>query len=364
MGVYLAVALLIPFTRILFWNKRRIFIFAVCLELFVFIAIRAEDLGADARMYMRFFNSVSKFSFDEIIQYNIVFIKEKGGMFEFGYSFSAWLFTLIDSGIAYRAFLIFLAFVNMWALKKFFNHYSESPCLAFFMFMCLIGPFSYFYIQRRMLAESIYLTAFPAMEEKRYVKAGTLMLIAFFCHRSSIIFTVFIYLLKIKVTKKIFRCVGITYLFLLIFANFFLKSTITQILILFGKTYYIDDFEFHVTNMHLILVASAVLIYFTVDFRKIQITRNNTTCWLFLIFVLNQPIDTYFGLLLGFLNHTFTIGTSIFLTNMLSSKKSNKHTKKIMYIVIFILLFLNYYRMLQWHPTHLDSSIPYRTMFE
>lgn len=362
MGVYLAVALLIPFTKILFWNKRRTFIFAVCLELFVLIAIRAEDLGSDALAYMSFFNFVSRFSFDEIIS-NLGFIERKAGLFEFGYSFMAWLFTLIDSDIAYRAFLIFLAFVNMWALKKFFNHYSESPCLAFFMFMCLIGPFSYFYIQRRMLAESIYLTAFPAMEEKRYVKAGTLMLIAFLCHRSAIIFTVFIYLLRIKVTKKIFQCAGITYLFLLVFANFLLKSITTQLLILFGKTYYIDDFGFNATNMHLILVASAILIYFTVDFRKIQITRNNTTCWLFLMFVLNQPIAIYFGLF-GNLNHTFIIGTSIFLTNMLSSKKSNKHTKKIMYIVIFILLFLNYYRMLQWHPTYLDSSIPYRTMFE
>ena len=153
MGVYLAVALLIPFTKILFWNKRRTFIFAVCLELFVLIAIRAEDLGSDALAYMSFFNFVSRFSFDEIIS-NLGFIERKAGLFEFGYSFLAWLFTLIDSGIAYRAFLIFLAFVNMWALKKFFNHYSESPCLAFFMFMCLIGPFSYFDVQRRMLAEA------------------------------------------------------------------------------------------------------------------------------------------------------------------------------------------------------------------
>lgn len=361
MEIYLLHVILLPFLKLIF--NRRTFIFSACFVLFLIIALRADDLGIDAPAYIRHFQRISGVSFIQMLKgFGIIqrLRVDNADLFDTGYAFVTWIFAA-GLGTSFHAFIVFLGLVNAYSVYRFFLHYSESPCLAMFMYISLGGIFSYFYILRRMLALSVWLFAYPAIEEKKYLKAFSLTFIAFLCHRSTIMFPVLFFLQQIKMTRKIFLSAFVAAIMLFILTPFLLRGLLFRILVTFDKGNYINTFRFQVVNLYFILIASAIAIYFAADFSKIQTPKNNILCWVFLLFIAAQSMNAHFGIF-SLINNQLTLVTSIFLTNIIS-EHHDRTTRRFLYIAASVALFIYYQRTLAARLLNPLSGVPYRSIF-
>ena len=238
MFVYVFNALSLPFYYYIskrVHNSKKLFIILASLQMFLILSLRVDTLGVDLGGYKAAFLHISNYSLTELFS-KLHFFKtaDIGYQFESGYVLLNWIVAKL--GFQFHALLVVLAFIHMFSSGVFYYRYTtkKTVCLSYMLFTAL-NPFSYaFGILRQTLALDILLFSVPAILEKRWYKATTLVAMAFLCHRSAVIFIILFLLSKVQVKRSVFIRVLLGNFVLLAVAPVILKRFVLPLMITWG----------------------------------------------------------------------------------------------------------------------------------
>lgn len=277
MIVYIANYLLIPFYALLFGKNKKIFCFISCIQLFFVLALRNPLMGVDVGIYSSGYKYIGQFSFTELLS-RLTFLSDAHlkvpYKFESGWTLLNWIFYNI--GFNYHCFMVFLAFINIYAFGRFIYKYSEDAELSFLIFLAF-NFFTYcFCILRQSLAISFLLIAIDSILEKKRVKSFVIFLIAFSIQKVSIVFFPMLFINEIKQSKKrIFICIILLIIEFFIVKKFF--SYIFLLLVLLGKGY--ESTHITINSLYLLIWCVVIAVYFNIDKFDLNNRMSNLSIW-------------------------------------------------------------------------------------
>jgi len=355
MGIYYFNILSLPIYKFLIKNKKMLCI-VISMQMFLILALRNEILGVDYLTYSAGFKYIKGLSFSELLSSCRVIRTAKlvwPFSFESGYVVLNWIVGKI--GLEFYGLQVVCAAINMISFGRFIYKYSENPILSFAMFIALGMYRNCFGILRQSLAVSIVLWAVPFILEKKNVKAYAVILLGFLFHRTAILFLPLVWLVNIKVSKKLFRycfCLwGVLLAIGIPVYNFF----VANILKIFGYYGYETE-KMEYNNLILLMFIISIIIYFAISFTNFKDQVINSACVIYLLGVFLE--------IFGMCNEVFARSVEyyflfiIILIPNLLSKYRVWNTKVVVGAIIYALMVLYMYMDLEG-----SILVPYR-MYE
>ena len=158
-------------------KKRWKYILLAALPMFFLIAFRNQNLGADTGMYIKHFNKMLNTPWNKI--FNDTRMEE-------GYVIFVKLITCFtNSPLIYQ---VICATIYLFAVTSFANQREEDPFFVLFLF-CTLGSYMFMFTgTRQCLAISICLFSFRFIKKRKILPFALLMTLAFYFHKSSILF--------------------------------------------------------------------------------------------------------------------------------------------------------------------------------
>lgn len=201
MLIYLYNAISMPIYGLLIKNKKK-YITISCIQMFIILAFRSENVGYDYKNYQEIFDHIASIASFGDLFHRLDFIRYAniGYKIESGWVLLNWL--PAKAGLNYRFVMIVYAAFVMWTIGCFVYKYSYKPWLSLFLFTTIGSYEICFTPVRQTTATAILLWSFLFVEERKYYKAVGCALIAYAFHHTAIIFIGLILLSKIKVTKQ------------------------------------------------------------------------------------------------------------------------------------------------------------------
>lgn len=156
---------------------RWVYLFLAALPMFFLIAFRNQNIGADTGMYINHFNRMSSTPWVKIF--------DKANMEE-GYLIFVKLITMFTaSPLIYQ---IICATIYLLAITSFTNQQEKNHFFILFLFGTL-GMYTFMFTGvRQCLAISICLFSYQFIKDRKIVPFAILMFLAFYFHKSSILF--------------------------------------------------------------------------------------------------------------------------------------------------------------------------------
>ena len=153
------------------------YIFLSALPMFFLVAFRNQDLGADTGVYLSHFEQMINKPWDQIF--------DRSRM-EHGYLIFVKLITYITHSPL--MFQIIYSTIYLFAIASFINELEEDHFFVLFLFGTLGTYIFMFTGVRQNLAISICLFSFRFIKKRKILPFALLMLLAFYFHKSSILF--------------------------------------------------------------------------------------------------------------------------------------------------------------------------------
>lgn len=156
-------------------------------------ALRAHTIGNDTPAYCRIYSEISSMGLIGLASF---------GRFELGYTLFNRLLLLVTDDPQFL--LIVTSIIIFYSFYKFVK--KESNCIwlcVVLFFTCGLFKFSLSAI-RQCLALSILLFGYQKLKEEKYIQYGIIVALAFFFHRSSIIFSILLFAATFNWSKKIY----------------------------------------------------------------------------------------------------------------------------------------------------------------
>ena len=163
---------------------------AAILPMFLLFVLRYKYIGADTIGYVRFFqNEVRKYSFWQLFD-------EKLMRVEVGYRLYVKLISYFTSN--YTVYFFINGVIIFGVLLRFSLKYTENPFVFFFLFITL-GTYAFFETGlRQSLAMTVCLLAVDFVKGKKPIRFILLVLLAYFFHKSAVIFLIIYPLCAVK----------------------------------------------------------------------------------------------------------------------------------------------------------------------
>lgn len=296
MGIYLFNILSIPIYRFLI-KDRKCFIILVSVQMFAIMALRDITIGYDLKNYANGFQYISTLSFTEVLS-KLRVIQTADLIYHYsyesGYVILNWIVAKL--GCSFHTLLVLLAAFNMLSFGVLIYRYSKMPWLSFVLLSGL-NMYEYaFGILRQSLAVSIVLWTIPYILKKKRLKACLIILLAFSVHRTSILFFALLFFVEKPITRKVFRNQILCWAGLLLITPVLYEKVLSKILILLGKSKYIDV-DFRLNNQILLMVGIVVILYLFVDFNHFAARQERMILWGYLLSI---PLE-----ILGMCNDSF-----------------------------------------------------------
>lgn len=168
---------------------RWIYLFLAALPMFLLIAFRNQSIGADTGMYINHFNKMIKTSWLKLF--------DKANVEEGYLTFVKLITMFTDNPLIYQ---IICATIYLLAITSFTNQQEENHFFILFLFGTL-GMYTFMFTGvRQCLAISICLFSYRFIRDRKIVPFAILMFLAFYFHKSSILFVAayLIYLRKLS----------------------------------------------------------------------------------------------------------------------------------------------------------------------
>lgn len=165
------------------------YIFLSALPMFFLIAFRNQTLGNDTNGYLENFIDTINISWSEL---------EDSSRMEFGYLIFVKLLTYITHNPL--IFQIIYTSIYILSLTSFINELDENHFLVLFLFGTM-GMYMFMFTGvRQCLAMCICFLSFRFIKKRKIIPFALLMFLAFFFHKSSVLFVVayFIYPRKLE----------------------------------------------------------------------------------------------------------------------------------------------------------------------
>ena len=272
MLIYLINFISIPLYNLIIKNKI-FFVGLVSLQLFLILALRANDLGPDLVGYQETYRYIGFFSWQNLFsRLHLISTAELASLMgiESGYTVFNWL--IYQLGFSYHGFLVICALCSIVPVGVFFYRYSLNPCLSFLIYISTNLYFYNFVILRQSLAIGILLCAVSFILHKRWLVTALLIVLAFTFHRVALLWVPICVLFLFPITKQrfLFLCV----LAVILLGIFSVAGTgfLSPLLSILGKTHYMTN-EFTANNMIILLFFTAFLLYTLCD---ITVLAKNT----------------------------------------------------------------------------------------
>ena len=168
--------------------KKLLCLLLAALPMFLLIGFRNQYIGADTINYLNHFTQISQTPWGEIFE---------GTRMEYGYIVFVKLISLFTkSPLVYQ---VICAMIYWVAISVFANQLEDSSFL-FFYFFATLGIYTFMYTGvRQCIAMCICLLSYVFIRKRKIIPFILLVILAYFFHKSSILFvaTYFIYNRKI-----------------------------------------------------------------------------------------------------------------------------------------------------------------------
>ena len=163
---------------------------AAILPMFLLFVLRYKYIGADTIGYVRFFqNEVREYSFWELLDEELM-------RTEVGYRLYVKLISYFTSN--YTVYFLINGLIIFGVLLRFSLKYTKNPFVFFFLFITL-GTYAFFETGlRQSLAMTICLLAVDFVKDKKPIRFILLVLLAYFFHKSAVVFWIIYPLCAIK----------------------------------------------------------------------------------------------------------------------------------------------------------------------
>lgn len=321
-------------------SMKQVSLFLICLILMFFMAARAPSVGIDTREYVRAFNQIKEFSFNDIFDKPIYGLGNYVLSLEYGYKLFNWLCAFISKNeqiiiIAQSVVVIVLLFILI-------DKKSEYPLLSIWMYLTL-GIFqTEMNISRNAIALLIFYLSIDFIIERKPIRYFLCILIAMSFHLSAVFFIPMYFLLNYSSfnKKQIVRAVVIS--IVVTIAVPFIREALVYFVPLRYRRYILGN----VTDFSSLLVGVAyfalfcfVYIFMDKANRIETIEEDRVGTWLFLInticFILGTTIRN--GARAAALFGPYII---IYLPNLIKNGVSEEKRSRVrlaVYIVCFIL---------------------------
>ena len=337
--------------------KKKIFVILAALQMFLILALRADDLGVDLTVYSGAYNFITNLTFFDLLErvrfFQTAILPYPYNM-EGGWVVFNWL--IAQTGFDFQAVIVCCAIINSISVAMFIYKYSRIPWLSFFIFFSL-GSFTYMFgILRQCLALSILLIAYTYAEDRKWKKVIICFLLAFSIHRTAFIVVPLLILFKYpKFNKnKYIASLAMTMPFLL-FSNYFYQYIVRSIMDFFNKMYIGRGFEWN--NSITLLILITIFLLLVMNFKKIYSDIEIVTFWAFSISIYIKIIGMY--------NSTLSRSSDyymMFLCLLIPLAVSNYPKKDVRYLSIFLisLMLFGFYI----HTLNDNVIVPYRSILD
>lgn len=169
---------------------RWVYILISLLPLFALIALRGADLGADTGVYLKHFGNVAQSTWKDLL--------DGTDRMERGYLIFVKLLTCVVKDA--RIYQVICAFIYLAAMFTFSIQQKKSPFL-FIYFFATLGLYTFMFTgTRQCLAMSICLFSYVFIRKRRIIPFVLLVVLAYFFHKSSILFLVTYFIHNRKIT--------------------------------------------------------------------------------------------------------------------------------------------------------------------
>ena len=158
-------------------QREKTFVFEACGLFILLAAIRYVIPYSDASGYMEHYEAMSSLSFKEVYESSEV---------SYVYFLLSKLFSL--SRLSYHFWFAFIELLYVSAFVRMVNKFSEDKILCLFLFYT-IGLYSFsFHGLKQILAMVLIWHGFMDIYEKKYLRSAILVVLAYYCHKTSMVF--------------------------------------------------------------------------------------------------------------------------------------------------------------------------------
>lgn len=273
--------------------KKKIFVSLAALQMFLILALRADDLGVDLTVYSGAYNFISNLNFFDLLErvrfFQTAILPYPYDM-ESGWVVFNWL--IAQTGLGFQAVIVCCAIINSISVGMFIYKYSRIPWLSFFIFFSL-GSFTYMFgILRQCLALSILLMGYTYAGDGKWKKVIFSILFAFSIHRTAFIAAPILILFKYpKFNKnKYIASLAMTVPFLF-FSSYFYQYIVWYVMGFFNKIYIGRGFEWN--NSIGLLIIIMVFLLLVTNFKNKYSNIEVVTFWAFSLSVYIKIIGMY-----------------------------------------------------------------------
>lgn len=198
-------------------------LFIISFILIFLAAVRKVVPYTDADGYMVIYNTVSKMNFKELAEVETVSIV---------YTYLAKIFSLTH--LSYHFWFAFVELLFLTAFIRVINKFSDDKLLCVFL-LYTIGLYGFSLNgQKQAIAMAIIWHGFMDLYEKKYLRSVIMVILAYYCHKSAMVFLLAYIMPFIQKAKSI---------------NFLLITSIS-IIIIFSYTVVLNQLTFFLGDEH------------------------------------------------------------------------------------------------------------------
>lgn len=356
MGIYLFNYLSLPLYYVVLRNKKY-FCYLVTIQLFLIQAMRDITLGVDLVTYNAGFQYIKGLSFLELMS-RLSFIRvarlEYPFSFESGYVVLNWI--VAKMGIDFHGFLAICAVIISVSVGRFIYKTSDNPLLSFSIFISF-NMFAYCLgILRQSLALALVLWSLDAIMNGKRLKAFAVIMLAFWFHRTAILWLPLLFLANVRMRRKYFLYVFCLGEIMLSCASFLYTTVIAKVLLIIGLHHVNVNFQYNNFSMLILLISIVVLTF--INFERFSNIKYNVSCWGLLLLLLLQPIAMCNDVFAR-ASTLYTVLLIILIPGLIFSY-ANKHTKTMTEVAVYILMFGF---MIYSLSGNIAGIVPYRFYF-
>ncbi len=215
---------------------REQYIIFVSIILILQSGLRNIAVGADTYGYQLIFEQVSKLNWDTIYRYFSIYVTWGAGK-DPGYIVFQKLFSLMI-GSNYQLLLIIIATIFFISLGRFLNNFTltfNNLTLSFIVYIAMFFTFFSITGHRQTISVSFILLGYDYLVKKKLLKLTVCFLIAFFFHKSSIVFIFLPFLYYVN--KSPIKIIGLSLITSIILIEFS-KEYFDYVKVLVGFDHY------------------------------------------------------------------------------------------------------------------------------
>ena len=180
-------------------KSKKIYCAVVALQWILISGLRDWSVGSDTYAYALSFERVKSMSWEKIFYDIWQYLIRGADIKDPGYKLIEKIFQIFCGD--YQVFLIFIAVLFMGAMAVWIYKNSNMPCFSFILFSTLFYSFYAVTGHRQTIATAlIVFMGYECIKKRKPIRFAILAIVAFFIHKSSLVFIPFYFIARIPVT--------------------------------------------------------------------------------------------------------------------------------------------------------------------